>query len=88
MGNSESSANVSSELGFKPRIVACRDFDGEETAKLLHKAFHKTIRIDEKVIMYNKKLLMFMKLAMEKITMIEFRKFAEMISNGLNFLLF
>ena len=50
MGNSESSANISSELGFKPRIVAGKDFDAEETAKRLHRAFHKTIRIDEKVI--------------------------------------
>ena len=50
MGNSKSTANVASDLGFKPRIRAGKGFNAEETAKLLHKAFHKTIGIDEKTI--------------------------------------
>ena len=50
MGNSKSTANVASDLGFKPRIRAGRGFNAEETAKLLHKAFGKTIGMDEKVV--------------------------------------
>ena len=49
MGNSKSTANVSSELGLKPRIRAGSGFNAEETAKILHKAFHK-FNVDEKAI--------------------------------------
>ena len=38
MGNSKSTANVSSELGLKPRIRAGSGFNAEQTAKILHKA--------------------------------------------------
>ena len=38
MGNSKSTANVTSELGLKPRIRAGSGFNAEETAKILHKA--------------------------------------------------
>ena len=38
VGNSKSTANVSSELGLKPRIRAGSGFNAEETAKIVHKA--------------------------------------------------
>ena len=49
MGNSKSSANVS-KLGLKPRIRSNSNFNAEEVAKILYKAFHKKIGIDEKAI--------------------------------------
>ena len=49
MGNSKSTANVASDLGLKPRIRAGSGFNAEETAKVLHKAFHK-FNVDEKAI--------------------------------------
>merc|ERR1711892_27741 len=49
MGNSSSSSNVV-DLGFEGMIGPNPDFDAEESAKALHKAFHKRVGIKEDVI--------------------------------------